>query len=230
MATLKCLACGHDNNVGDEWCSSCSSSLNLRLCSACEAINADDAQRCHSCNAELRIEPQAVTFDALPAVLRLSTDHARRRSSRFTAVLAVLPLLAAGGYFFFYAASRASEAPHVAPNVEVAPKSDPAPDAEAVPKERAASAQPKRATAAVTHTRSARAAPTTLPVSATVPVSTTLPVSATSDPALNAPILPVSEIPAAISELRRTVPAEATSGEPAGCAPAVAALGLCKTR
>src|SRR4029077_10326094 len=107
------LACGHDNNVGDEWCSSCSSSLNLKLCSACEAINANDAERCHSCSAELRIEPRVVTFEmdtappggsaeaaapagkALPAVWRLATDHARKRSSGSTVVFAVLPLLAA---------------------------------------------------------------------------------------------------------------------------------------
>src|SRR3954464_16076452 len=113
MATLKCLACGHDNNVGDELCASCSSSLNLRLCSACEAINASDAERCHSCNAEFRIEPQAVTFDmetaperesveatawagkARPAVWRLATHHARKRISRSAAVLAVVPLLTA---------------------------------------------------------------------------------------------------------------------------------------
>src|SRR4051794_38597797 len=66
MATLKCLACGHDNNVGDQSCSSCSScssSLNLKLCSACEAINAHDAERCHSCKAEFRIEPEVVTFE-----------------------------------------------------------------------------------------------------------------------------------------------------------------------
>jgi|SRR4051812_11457037 hypothetical protein len=317
MATLKCLACGHDNNVGDEWCSSCSSSLNLRLCSACEAINASDAERCHSCNAEFRIEPQAVTFDMeaapsrapveatasagnpLPAVWRLATDHARRRSPRLTAVLAVLPLLAAGAaYFFFSAASLPAEAPHAVPKVEAARKSEPVAAPEAVPKEparrqtadgkpaqapavsgriiaprtatvpamSAVPSEPKRTTAAVTHTRSTgavasgSAAAADAPVRTAVqalPVSTMLPVFATYAPATNAPILPVSESQAPILELRRTsvthtkadltesavatavpvaatevrtVPAEARSDEPAGCAPAVLALGLCKSR
>jgi len=162
MATLKCLACGHDNNVGDEWCSSCSSSLNLRLCSACEAINANDAERCHSCNAEFRIEPQVVTFEmdapsgggpaeaaapvrALPAVWRLATEQARKRSSRPAAVLALLPLLAAGAAYYFYAASPAAQAPQVAPTqvtpTQVAPtvtaaqKFERGPDPEAAPKE-----------------------------------------------------------------------------------------------
>src|SRR4051812_27644036 len=150
MATLKCLACGHDNKVGDEWCSSCSSSLNLRLCSACEAINAHDAERCHGCNAEFRIEPEVVTFDmdappsgdpveaaapagkALPAVWRLATDNARKRSASSAAVLAVLPLLAAGAAYYFYAASQA---PQLVPKVEAAQKSEPAPNPEAGPKE-----------------------------------------------------------------------------------------------
>jgi hypothetical protein len=135
MATLKCLACGHDNNVGDEWCSSCSSSLNLRLCSACEAINAHDAERCHGCNAEFRIEPEVGTFE-------MATEQARKPSRRSVAVLAVLPLLAAGAaYCYFYAASPAAEAPRTAPMqvaptqapsiVEAARKSEPAPDPEA---------------------------------------------------------------------------------------------------
>jgi hypothetical protein len=316
MATLKCLACGHDNNVGDEWCSSCSSSLNLRLCSACEAINASDAERCHSCNAEFRIEPEVVTFEmdapppgepveaaapagkALPAVWRLATDHARKRSSRSAAVLAVVPLLAAGAAYYFYAASQAPQAPQVAPKVEAAQKSEPAPAPEAAPKEparpqtvdakpaqapvvsgkiaapRTATAparstppsEPKRTAAAVTHTRAAGVEASSRPAAAdspaktaamTLPVPTTLPVSATSAPAASARILPVSESPPAIQETRRTsvthtkadltesavttaapvaatqvrtVPAEARSDEPAGCPPAVVALGLCKSR
>src|SRR5215470_6895834 len=70
MATLKCLACGHDNDVSDASCSSCSSSLNLKLCSACEAINANSAERCHSCNAEFLVEPEMAEPVALEVDLR----------------------------------------------------------------------------------------------------------------------------------------------------------------
>ena len=158
MATLKCLACGHDNKVGDEWCSSCSSSLNLRLCSACEAINASDAEHCHSCNARFRIEPEVVTFEmnapspgsapleaapaerALPAVWRLATEKARRPSSRPAAMLALLPLLAGGVAYYFYGASPAPQAPQpvpvqVAPKVDLVQKSEPSAVPEAAPKE-----------------------------------------------------------------------------------------------
>jgi len=318
MATLKCLACGHDNNVGDEWCSSCSSSLNLRLCSACEAINANDAQRCHSCNAEFRIEPEVVTFEmdappprelaeaaapageALPAVWRRATDHARKRSPRSAAVLAVLPLLAAGAAYYFYAAPPAAQAPQLAPTqaapkVEAAQKSEPAQDPASAPNEparpqtaaqsaevkpahaatvsgkisvsRTAAAparstpasEPKRTGAAVTHTRAAgaaapgRAAATGAPaktVAAETPAKTdvtTLPAGPVSASAARAAILPVSErvvthaktdltesaatstAPAVATQVR-TVPAETGNDEPAGCPPAVVALGLCKSR
>jgi hypothetical protein len=79
----------------------------------------------------------------------------------------------------------------------------------------------------------------------------------TSAPAADAAILPVSEAPEAIPEHKRmsvthtkadltesavttaapaaamqvrTVPAEVRNDEPAGCPPAVLALGLCKSR
>ena len=140
MATLKCLACGHDNNVGDESCSSCSSSLNLKLCSACEAINANEADRCHSCNADFRMEPEVVTSEldtpslrqpvaeeasagkALPTVWRLATDQARRPSTRSAAALAVLPLLAVGAAYYFYASPQAPTQPPAVPKEEAAQK------------------------------------------------------------------------------------------------------------
>src|ERR1051326_5244790 len=119
MATLKCLACGHDNDVGDE---SCSSSLNLKLRSACEAINANDAERCHSCNAQFSVAPEW-----------LATGQARKRSARSTAVLAVLPLMVGGAAYYFYASSEATTPPHAAPKVEAAQKSEPQSQPELAP-------------------------------------------------------------------------------------------------
>src|SRR5688572_11136442 len=60
MARLKCIACGQDNKVGEESCARCLSSLNLRLCSACEAINDHTADRCHGCDAEFADEVGAM--------------------------------------------------------------------------------------------------------------------------------------------------------------------------
>ena len=153
MATLKCLACGHDNNVGDESCASCSSSLNLKLCSACEAINANNAERCHSCKAEFRAEPEVVSFEmdaspvplveelapvgrTLPAVWRLSAEGARTPRSRSAAALAVLALVlaflplvvVAGLAYYFYAPSHAAKAEPSA-TLEAAAKREPDPKA-----------------------------------------------------------------------------------------------------
>src|SRR5207237_1573244 len=63
MATLKCLACAHDNKVGDQSCAACGSSLDLKLCSACEAVNASSAERCHGCGAAFA--PQAAEAGVL---------------------------------------------------------------------------------------------------------------------------------------------------------------------
>ena len=118
MATLKCLACGHDNKVGDESCLSCSSSLNLKLCSACEAINANRAERCHSCGSAFTApEPAAVPVleDAvafvdlappkwLPARVRfVETVLAPRSRARAVAFWTAPPviLVAALGYYLY---------------------------------------------------------------------------------------------------------------------------------
>jgi hypothetical protein len=297
MATLKCLACGHDNKVGDESCSSCSSSLNLKLCSACEAINAHSAERCHGCNADFRAEAEATALKAephprggevhearfvyktLPAAWRAAAQEARKRSTGVTVGLWLLPLLALGlGYYSYVALQKSDAVPaaqaagesripaqaeaaprEIARPEEVArpqtvevrktptpavsgklapPKSAPAPLARNTPVP-----EPKRATSAVTHTRAGAAA---LPVAAAAPLPA---ASATA-------ALPASEPPAATERGRvlvthtkavltetavattapaaatdgRTAPAEARNDEPAGCAPAVVALGLCKSK
>ena len=133
MASLKCLACGHDNKVGDESCASCASSLNLRLCSACEAINATNAERCHSCGALFgaAAEPppalEEVTEERadapriekpLPAAWIAGAARASRGDRRLRAALWVVPVLAVGSAaYYFYGAPQA--APAKRPVVEV---------------------------------------------------------------------------------------------------------------
>src|SRR5262245_773421 len=217
MATLKCLACGHDNNVGDESCSSCSSSLNLKLCSACEAINANSAERCHSCNAQFRSEPEAAPVleaefvppkdfaqeaplvgRALPAVWRMAAEKARR-SPKPAAALWLLPLAAAGIAYYLYAVSEVPRKPEVGQKV-VAPKSpEPASKPERAPNELAQpqTAEPKQAQAAV----SGKIAP---PKVAPAPVAKTSTAAAPAVPAANtAAALPVSEPRPTIPERRR---------------------------
>ena len=70
MSTLRCLACNRENKAGDKFCEACGSSLDLKFCPACEAVNGRNASRCHSCAAELSAEPAvqaAAPADVEPA-------------------------------------------------------------------------------------------------------------------------------------------------------------------
>ena len=297
MATLKCLACGHDNSVGDQSCSSCSSSLNLRLCSVCEAINANSAERCHSCKAEFRAEPEIVTplkADAppggglaqeappvakyLPAAWRIAAARGRKRRTKVAAALWLVSVLAAGLGSYFYAVSRADQRLEAARKAEPTQTSTPAAKPEVAPRELAKPqaaepqqaqapavsgkiapartppaptarstppSEPKRTTAAVTHTRAAgadapaRTTAVALPVAAApasaarattlAPSEASVTQSVTHTKAALTEAAAATAAPAAATE-GRTVPAETRSDEPAGCAASVAALGLCKSK
>jgi hypothetical protein len=92
MGTMNCLACGHHNSVGEESCAACSASLRLTLCANCEAINPEDALRCHNCSAE-RSQPSAL----------LIPDEPSRRRRGLRAALFAVPVLvmaAFAGYYF----------------------------------------------------------------------------------------------------------------------------------
>jgi uncharacterized protein DUF1161/double zinc ribbon protein len=56
MSALRCLCCEHDNRVGEKFCEQCGSTLNLKLCEHCEAINESSAQRCYKCDAKFPTE------------------------------------------------------------------------------------------------------------------------------------------------------------------------------
>lgn len=81
----KCLACGHPNKFGEVACEECGSSLDLKLCGACEAINASKAERCHACGADLA---GPIVEKALPAIVT-ATRLAPRRTKRFTLLTAL---------------------------------------------------------------------------------------------------------------------------------------------
>src|SRR5262249_36439603 len=128
MATVKCLACGHDNHVGEESCASCSSSLNLKLCSACEAINAHNAERCHSCKALFRAEPEVMSLEMNPPHEALVVERTPRSKSA-VATLAVLSLVLAGLAYYVYAPLLAAKTPQPAAKVEAAEEREPGPRA-----------------------------------------------------------------------------------------------------
>lgn len=119
MTEVKCIACHKLNAAGDRFCAACGSSLDLKLCASCEAINNPVADHCHSCGKPLpaaeapvtpvfevseapfyppqRRERQRQVYDARPSlVMRLN------RAAK-VATLVVLPVAAIGlwGWQFY---------------------------------------------------------------------------------------------------------------------------------
>src|SRR5690348_4276710 len=54
---MRCVACGHENRSADNACAACGSTLNLRICPACEAINSQSAEKCHACGGAFAEAP-----------------------------------------------------------------------------------------------------------------------------------------------------------------------------
>jgi hypothetical protein len=232
MASLKCLACGHDNKVGDESCVSCSSSLNLRLCSACEAINATNAERCHSCGAvfgaaaepppaeevtEARSEVPLLE-KPLPAAWIAGAALASRGDRRLRAALWILPVLAVGSAaWYFYGAPQAAPVKRPVVEVKQAPALAQAPVVQQV-KQVVMDVRPAVAQAKA-------------------------PQLTESKPAIEAKTSPVverrgrithtkaepSEVAAAPVATPVAPAATGTTAETAACPPGVVALGLCKS-
>jgi hypothetical protein len=94
----KCLACGHPNKFGEVACEACGSSLDLKLCRACEAINASKAERCHACGADFT---GPIVEKALPAI-RAATRNAPRRARQFTLFTALTLAIALFLVYHFY--------------------------------------------------------------------------------------------------------------------------------
>jgi hypothetical protein len=113
---MKCVACGHENQATDNACAACGSTLNLRVCPACEAINNQSAQKCHACGAAFAEGPATVieeTVRAAPGEIpgrigrmpmlfeQMAAPRPAYRMARMAIV--VVPLLALGygaGYFY----------------------------------------------------------------------------------------------------------------------------------
>ena len=225
MASLKCVACGHDNKVGDESCVSCSSSLNLRLCSACEAINATNAERCHSCRAVFGVaaepppaleEPTGGGAEAprlekpLPAAWIAGAARASRGDRRLRAVLWIVPVLALGSAaYYFYGAPQAAPVKRPLAQVKQAAPIAYEPLVQQV-KQVVVDVRPAAAPAKapqLTESKPAMEAKTSPVVERRGRITHTK-----AEP---------SEVPAAPAAIGKTA-------EPAACPPGVAALGLCK--
>lgn len=161
MSALHCLACEHENPRGENICQKCGSTLNLRLCKQCEAINEIKAQACHQCGTQLGVP---LTVPSKPSGTPWLLPRAR------TAAIAagVCTVLAVSGlaYQFVYrqsvAASNVARQPAVGPIVQpvATPAEDKAAATTAPEKKKPATPAPAPATSgttrtAVTHTRPA---------------------------------------------------------------------------
>ena len=230
MASLKCLACGHDNKVGDESCVSCSSSLNLRLCSACEAINATNAERCHSCGAVFgaaaepppaeevtEVRPEAAGVEKpLPAAWIAGAARASRGDRRLRAALWILPVLAVrSAAWYFYGAPQAAPAkPPVAELKRAAPLAQ-----EPV-------VQVKQVVLDVRPTVAQAKAPQLTESKPSIEAKTSA-VAERRGRITHTKAEP-SEVPAAPAAPSAAPAVSGTTAESAACPPGVVALGLCK--
>jgi hypothetical protein len=93
----RCLACQHENKIGERLCEACGSSLNLKLCAACEAVNGDAAVTCYSCGAALG----GAVISLVKAQATLAVPKARRLRARWALSLAVVLAFAVLTYQYF---------------------------------------------------------------------------------------------------------------------------------
>lgn len=89
---VKCIACGHGNGAGELSCQACGSSLDLKLCASCEAINAMKAERCHACGAQFMAP---VNGRMVPVAMTYTIDAPRRRGRRARVLFGVLVIAGA---------------------------------------------------------------------------------------------------------------------------------------
>jgi hypothetical protein len=215
---LECLACGHENKPGDKFCAQCASSLDLKLCGSCEAMNANSDARCYKCGADLWAEPRA------PIPMQDQSRPANRRS----AVLFAVPIALLAGTVAFYfdgqtvpsdmgatstivapapevrtAGWDPVQSPHPASNTAVSAKSMSVSVAQPMP----AGTVMERTVSSVTHTRAG-------PVATTVASSAAPSYSRVTHTKAPARLPPEQSLDSREEQL-------------AGCAPGVAALGLC---
>lgn len=232
MVTLECFACGHENKPGAMSCAVCSTSLNLKLCVACEAVNALGAERCHDCGAPLveglQVQEAPVPvqvaerlFKEMPRIRLLPLQQNSNppvRTGRLTSLWILSVALAAGaGYYFASRAQWSVSAPgptEIASHPEARAEAPSAAEAggDAPPlAAKTVSAKPAKPAAA-----QAAPAPTRAPaVTHTHATSSSIATAGTAAPAA------LVEEPAAAA-LKKP-----TNNQPATCAPAPAALGLC---
>jgi len=224
VAVTKCLACGFGNKPGDLACAACGSSLHLKLCTSCEAINASRAEQCHACGAAFAKPQEKKALAGLaPAVAKPAP---RRRQ---LVALILLPLVATLvlAYYVYRGSFWAEEARHAiapaAPKAPPAPQPASAPAPQKAPVAAEAPAEPKVARPIVAPAKSiaTESAPPPAPTSRITHTKRQAPESVV----ITAPVVTAPPAPAVVKSAVRPVGAPKPISET--CTDPVAALGLC---
>lgn len=254
MEIVPCSFCKHGNPADAKFCNACGSSLSLQLCEACGAIDNIDATACHKCGRPFspRSHPVAADVGTLPGSSSASSAgesaHRTRSPGRLIALLA---LIIAGTLVIYprVAGDQAAPAGRSTPT-QAGPVAEPDPvPAESHPGSQPASAPQSPPPAAAVATADATQPPTAASAAEAVseeaerspeaasealaetpsPVEIAAPTEqaevAAPTPAAPAAALQAGDEPPG-TERPETSTADAPE-TPAGCSPAIDALGLC---
>ena len=256
MEIVPCSFCKHGNPADAKFCNACGSSLSLQLCEACGAIDNIDATACHKCGRPFspRSHPVAADVGTLPGSSSASSAgesaHRTRSPGRLIALLA---LIIAGTLVIYprVAGDQAAPAGRSTPT-QAGPVAEPDPvPAESHPGSQPASApqSPPPAAAEAVATADATQPPTAASAAEAVSeeaerspeaasealAKTPSPVEIAAPPEQGEVAAPTPAAPAAAlqagdeppgTERPETSTADAPE-TPAGCSPAIDALGLC---
>lgn len=243
MEIVHCSFCKHGNPADAKFCNACGSSLALRLCEACGAIDNVGASACHKCGHPFAPSVREVAPDEGEAQSLTPPTRAEEptRPGRSPWKLFALLVLVVAGTLVIYPRVAGDEAKLSAINVPVEVAAEPEaslPPADSPPALTADSAPSDSAG----DTADATQAPTD---AATAPVedAPARPTTATDEgkiePPSSAGTATESPPEEALAPTTTTQPAEAQSADvpetapatpqapPAGCSPAIDALGLC---
>ena len=254
MDIVHCSFCKHGNPADAKFCNACGSSLALQLCEACGAIDNVSATVCHKCGHPFapRSDVAAADTDAAqsltPAAQAEESAAARRSPWKLFALLAVI----VAGTLVIYPRVAGDEArlPAIDAPVEVDPEAGAKTEAD-LPPPHSPPADPtqappsKAAPETVAETADAALPPTDALPTAAVPAEDTpaaptevtdeaqvappSPTEATTESAqedTSAPTVDASPPQAPAADNAQTSAANPQT-TPAGCSPAIDALGLC---
>lgn len=239
MEIVHCSFCKHGNPADAKFCNACGSSLALRLCEACGAIDNVAASACYKCGHAFAPSAGEVAPDEGEAQGLRPAAQAEEpsRPERSPWKLFALLVLVVAGTLVIYPRVAGDEAKLSAINVPVEVAAEPAarlPPADSPPALTADSAPSDSADATQPPTDAA-----TAPVEDAPAHPTTATDEGKIEPPSSAGTATESPPEEALAPTTATRPAEAQSADvpetapatpqapPAGCSPAIDALGLC---